>query len=253
MVTMDRLAATEYVHLADPAHVTATAFGFFYNHPEHRSRTDAHQLYDGRCSAAKVTQLLALLDELYAPTGLDYQKVSGHDQATYTALLPELSERGWSCYRCWMMTFDQPPQRMANPAIEVQVVEPATLPLLDALYTTDDGLDQGYLFERSQAARVGGERLLALKDGQAIGCTGWFVVNGVARFRHVLTSAPARKQGAATTLIRYIQEHPTVKAQDALVIFCGEEGPIPLYEQLGFVKQGFTWEFLYRKQPRDNA
>jgi len=70
------------------------------------------------------------------------------------------------------------------------------------------------------------------------------VVQGVARYRHMTTQEWARNQGAATTMLHYIQQLSVVQEQAALTIFCNEGGPISLYEQMGFVKQGFMWEFL---------
>ena len=53
------------------------------------------------------------------------------------------------------------------------------------------------------------------------------------------------KSGAATTMIHYVQNHPVVRAQDALTIFCNDDGPLRVYEELGFVKRGWMWEFSY--------
>ena len=239
-----RLTATEYVSLVDPAYVTATEFGNFYNHPDFPTRTDANQLYDCRCPQGEIDALLKLLEDSYAAAGLDFQKISGHDAATYDYLVAELLPRGWAVKREWLMPLEAEPQRAVNAEIQVRVVDDNNIRDLDALHMEDGKLQRGYLFSSAQDQRIGGERLLAYLNGEAIGCTGWFVVDGVARFRSVYTVDHARKQGAATTLIRHIQEHPTVRAQDGLVIFCGEDGPVPLYEQLGFAKRHQMWQFL---------
>ena len=83
--------------------------------------------------------------------------------------------------------------------------------------------------------------------------TGWFVVDRIARYRHVTTAPQARGQGAATTIIRHVQDHPTVRAQDALTIFCGEDGPLRLYQELGFTVRGFMWEFLKLESNETNG
>lgn len=66
--------------------------------------------------------------------------------------------------------------------------------------------------------------------------TGWYLIDRFARFRPV-TTPEAEGLGAATTLIRHVQTHPIVQTQEKLVLLCREDAPIPLYEQLGFVKQ----------------
>jgi len=145
-------------------------------------------------------------------------------------------------------------ERGPNPAIEVQPIDVCTVDTsdladIDSLHREEDGqLQASYLFHRSQDARVGGERIVAYIDGRPAASTGWHVMDGIVRYRHVDTQEWARNQGAATTMLHYVQQHPVVQAQGAarraLTIFCGEDGPLPLYEQMGFVKQGFMWEFL---------
>ncbi len=46
-------------------------------------------------------------------------------------------------------------------------------------------------------------------------------------------------------MIHYVQNHPVVRAQDALTIFCNDDGPLRVYEELGFVKRGWMREFSY--------
>ncbi len=43
--------------------------------------------------------------------------------------------------------------------------------------------------------------------------------------------ARARNRGYAGTLIQHVQQHPTVRAQDALVIFVSDDGPVALSAQ----------------------
>ena len=95
---------------------------------------------------------------------------------------------------------------------------------------------------RGQAARVGGEYVVGYLDGQPAGCTGWFSIGGIARFRHVFTAPAFRGRGVATSLIHYLQHHPGVEACDELAILVGEDGPGELYEQLGFREAMLFWE-----------
>jgi GNAT superfamily N-acetyltransferase len=96
-------------------------------------------------------------------------------------------------------------------------------------------------YRQAQDPRLGGEALIGYVDDRPVGTTGWFIVDGVARFRPVSTIASYRRRGVATTLIRYVQDHPAVAAADGLVIYCSDDGPVPLYEQLGFVRYYEQW------------
>ena len=244
-ITPARLAETEYHRLIDPQYLYPSRFGDFYNHAGFRTRHDAHQLCRTICQAGQVVDLLQEIDQLYAGLGLGHKKISGHDLATYHNIEPELSTRGWQVQRTWVMLWQKEPIRPANPAIEIRVVDETNLADLDSLHQGENGqLQPSYLFHRAQDARVGGERIIAYIDGRPAASTGWHLLDGVVRYRHVDTQEWARKQGAATTMLHYVQQHPVVQAQDGLTIFCGEDGPISLYEQMGFVKQNFMWEFL---------
>ena len=241
------MSAVDTARLADPAYRVETEFGPFYHHPEFPTKHNANQLYRCHVSKDDVARLLARVEALYGPTGLDFRKISGHDRATFETLRGPLSQRGWSLDVTWMMVFDRAPQRPVNPSIEVRAFDAAleSIPDLDRLHTLEDGtVDPLYLFDRAQDALVGGEWFIGYLEGEPVSHTGWYVVGGVARFRGVITVPEAQGQGAATTLIRHVQDHPTVREQDALVIFCGEDGPVRLYEQLGFTKRATMWAFF---------
>jgi GNAT superfamily N-acetyltransferase len=245
-VTAERLAYTEYTYLVDPVYRAETGFGWFYHHPDFPDRRDANQLLKCRCREGDVGKLVAHVEALYEPTGLPFRKLSGHDPATFEHLRRPLTQRGWKLYVTWMMVFDRSPERPINPDIEIQAFDAtqASLPEVDRLNTEDGSVTSGHRFHRSQDARVGGEWLVGYLDGEPVSSTGWYVVGGVARFRRVMTMPEVQGQGAATTLIRYVQEHPIVREQDALTIHCGEDGPVRLYEQLGFTKRAKMFEFL---------
>jgi GNAT superfamily N-acetyltransferase len=244
LVSVDRLAETEYVSVADPAYVRKTPHGRFVCDPRFPDRHDGNQLFDCRWLEGEVEDFIAFVEDLYAGTGLGFRKISGHDEVTVSRLKTPLEERGWRYQKTWMMTFDQKPRRPVNPEVRVEVVDCQTNPHLEKIHAERGRSEGGFRYMRAQEPRLGGETLIAWLDGEPVGMTGWFVVNGVARFRNVGTVERARGRRVATTLIRYVQDHPIVREQDALTIHCAEDGPLPLYESLGFRKQGFMWGFL---------
>lgn len=239
-ISLRRLGETEYA-LLDPRYTRELHFGTLYSHPDFPDRYDANQLCRVRCSA---TETQAMLDELnweLAPAGLSYRKVSGYDPDVWGHLEPALGGAGWSIWTTSMMLFRKAPSRGPNPAVAIRSVTPWSEDL-EALYDTDGGLDRGFELVRSQADRVGGEYLVGYVESEPACCTGWYVVDGVARFRHVYTAPWARGQGCATSLILHVQDHPEVRAQDGLVIMVTPKGPESLYRELGFQPVGTFWE-----------
>jgi GNAT superfamily N-acetyltransferase len=244
VAVLSRLAETEYALFRDPSHALDTPFGTFVNQPDFPARYDCNQLLDSRCPTHRAPDFFRALDRLYAGKNLSFQKISGHDQDTFAELSAPLIGGGWLLNRGQMMTFTGSPVRRINPAVKVEAVGPFD-PDLERAYTEDSGeLDRGFLYHRSQAARIGGQWLLAYLDSELVGTTGWFIVSGVARFRRVETFEPFRGQGVATTLIRHVQDHPAVRAADVLTIFVNDDGPVRLYEQLGFRIAGRMWEAI---------
>ena len=244
-VTADRLAETEYTAASDPAFTKRTRFGRFVDIPQFPGRRDAHHLMDVRAREDEVEEMLAELSELYAPTGLPFLKLKGHDPATFAHLEPTLEGKGWSLERVWMMTHQKPPARPLNPKVQVEAVEP-TSEDLKRVSPPEEFDEERRAYHLSQDPRLGGEVLVAYLEGQPVGSTGWFVVNGVARYRGVYVQPAARGQNVASTMIQHVQNHPAVRAQDALTIHVGEDGPVRLYEALGFVKRSPFWEALRR-------
>lgn len=239
---IDRLAETEYAVHAAPHYTTATRFGRFVHDPRFPYRHDANQLLDVRCAPGEVPALLALLDALFEDTGRPFRKMTVHDPDTVRHLIPELTERGWSCRRENMMPLRRASSRAASSLVAVAAV-PFEDP--DGHRATIAKANHGHLralhYRQAQDPRLGGEALIGYLGGHPAGTTGWFVVDGVARFRPVSTIATYRRQGVATTLIRYVQDHPTVSRADCLVIYCSDDGPVPLYERLGFVCTYSQW------------
>ena len=244
-MTADRLAETEYAAAGDPAYTRRTRFGRFVNIPQFPGRRDAHQLVDVRCREAETGEMLRELSGLYAPTKLLFRKLAGHDAKTFAHLEPALKGRGWSVERVWMMTHQKPPERPLNPDVHVKVVAPTSDDLVRVSPPEDFDLER-HAYYLSQNPRLGGEVLVAYLGERPVGSTGWFVVDGVARYHAVYVHPAARGRGVASTMLQYVQNHPAVRAQDALTLHVGEEGPVRLYEALGFVKHSPFWEALRR-------
>lgn len=235
-----QIGETEYAIL-DPAYIRSSRFGAFYSHPAFRDRYDANQLCRVTCDHHEVPELVAELEVLYGGLNLDFRKISGYTPHVWEYLAPALESRGWRVWTSTLMLFSAPSERTSNPAVEIRRVEPRSSDL-EILYREGETLDRGFELARSQYGRVGGAYLLGYLDGRPACCTGWYAVNGMARFRHVLTAPWARGRGCATTLVHHVQTDPRVTEQDGLVILVNDEGPGGLYRDLGFREVMRFWE-----------
>lgn len=243
-ITTSDLAETEYCAVADPEKAVQTAFGRFTHDPRFPERRDANQLQDVRCQAHEVEGLLKVVNELYENKALGFQKLSFHDDETVNTLKPALTAKGWSLQKTWMMLYTSAPKRPTNPNVNIKVVNPLDSEDLDAVSYHPKTNPAGVPHRRAQEKRLGGEVIVAYLNEKPIATTGWFVINNIARYRGVLTLPEARNKGVATTMIQYVQNHEHVKQQKALTLHVGEDGPIKLYEELGFQKHSLFWEAL---------
>ena len=68
-VTTDEIAEPVYARYGDPKHTRAARFGRFVSRSELPYNLNSNQLFDCRCRADEVDDVLAELEQLYAPTG----------------------------------------------------------------------------------------------------------------------------------------------------------------------------------------
>ena len=193
-ITLDRLAETEYVELADPNYTTLTPFGTFYHHPEFPKRHDANQLMRTVLPAdAEPESLLEHLEALYSGTTITHHKMSGHDPSTFERLRTHFPED--QGHTTWMMVFERTPKRPPNPGIEVKAVTAELETDLDDLHRNENGkITDGHRFARSQGPRVGGEWVIGYVGGRPASSSEWFVVDRIARFRGINTREWARNR-----------------------------------------------------------
>ena len=232
-VPIERLARTDHPPTDDPE-VTETVFGL------HVTRIGRSALLNCRCAPETVDACLA------AVQSLGVTKLAGHDEATLDLLWPRLESQGWSRGGLLMMVFSDPPEIDSNHDVYVEVIDPARLACASSykqLLAENDALDH-WQMEVETEWRLGGEVLVGWLDGRPAGRCGWFVRDQVVRFRGIYTQDWARGNRVATTLIRYVQDHPTVAQHGALTIFslpADQGGAERLYERLGFRTVGFRW------------
>lgn len=235
-----RLGETEYATF-DPRYVEPGQYGAYYFHPDFPDRYDANQLFRVDCAPQDFEGMLDELARKSSDRGLGFRKMSGYDPKVWRQLGPYLEARGWGVWTSALMLLSDEPEREPNPDVLVRSVGPDS-PDLEGLYRTDGVLDRGFELARSRFERHGGAYLVGYLDGRPACCTGWYVANSMARFRHVLTAPWARLRGCATSLILHVQREPTVRSQDGLAIMVTPDGPVELYRSLGFRFAMDFWE-----------
>lgn len=244
VTVLSRVGETDYFRVVDPDYLQAARCGEFYHRPDFPDRHDANQLIRVRCDADDVVEEV---ERLYEGTGLAYRKVSGYDPVVWKYLGPELEARGWTVSREAMKVWRREPKGPPDTKLVVRDASPVS-PDLETLFRNEDGsLDRGFVFEREEYARVGGQYFVGYHRGEPVSCTGWFSAGDVARYRYVYTIPSARGHGFASTLLRYVQKLPTVQDHEELAIFVAEEWPDTLYESMGFDTVGWFWSAFWRE------
>lgn len=231
-----RLANTEYAIYRSPEETRRTPFGSFVQISDFPTRWDANQMFDVRCKEEQSRTFLTFLDSLYETSGIRFRKLALHHPATAAHLIPTLREAGWDCRRHLMMTLgdfhDSPP----DPRFTIRRVDSHSAEL-NQIYEDNEELR----YRRSQDARLGGEILIAEASGVPVGATGWFVVNGIARFRLIETVLQYRRCGVATALVRYVAQRTRSEGIRTLCLHCPEMGPQSLYASLDFKARADLW------------
>ena len=239
----DKLAATEYAIYSSPAHLHPGRFGIFVSIPDFPTRWDANQMFDLRCKKDQIPDLLSDLETLYKPTGAGFRKLAFHHTATARHLPDTLLFLGWDCRRHWMMTLDAFPEIPPNPSVAIRTV-PFHAAELALIYDDPEELR----YRQAQDDRLAGEALIAEIAGEPAGATGWFLVDGIARFRLIHTVPSHRRRGVAAALIREVVRRTSDRGIRRLCLHCPEQGPLRLYQSLGFQIRGLLW-YCVRELP----
>lgn len=241
------LAETQYTGKYSPQYVQKTSFGRVCLDPRF---PDRNALFDCQSNTLPTT-LLNEINQVFNQNNLPFHHICGHNKNTYNNLQTVLPDHGWRETKQWIMLHKTKPRRPTNPSVHIETIPAKDLPQSTSfkLFLTENDGAYAWPYHCANEPRLGGEVLIGWLNNRPVGMCGWYVVNRIARFRSIVTQEWAWGQGVATTLIHYVQQHPTVCKQNALAIFSAPKerhGAETLYEQLGFQKAGLLWGFKHK-------
>lgn len=271
MLAPERVAAAEYAKRRVLADVTETRFGTFVHDPAHADRAAATQLLDARLpsvgtpasvdvapptDAPRPTDatpanrdqaaraLLARLDALFDRHDRPHRVVAGVDAETAARLAPLARARGFEREDYWAL-------------VAHGVDAPATTNYL-GLETHPHGSDAarvvhesvgrdpaGIAYAAEVASALGGQEVVAFRDGDPVGAAGWYVHGDaddpVARLTHVGVCPEVQGEGVGSALLRLVVDRCPLPSE--LIVVCATAGNAGFYERLGFVRNNALWRF----------
>ncbi|NHX35992.1 MULTISPECIES: GNAT family N-acetyltransferase [Halolamina] len=254
MLAPDRVAAAEYAKRRVLAEGTDTRFGTFVHDPAHADRAAATQLLDARLPPADAPNpperdpaaraLLARLDTLFDRHERPHRVVTGVDAGTAARLAPLARARGYEREDYWALAA----HRVDAPAIPDERRLETRSHGSDAAGTVHESVGRdpaGVAYAAEVASALGGQEVVAFRDGDPVGAAGWYIHGGaddpVARLTHVGVRPAVQNEGVGSTLVRAVVDRCPLPA-DRIVV-CATADRAEFYERLGFVRNNALWRF----------
>lgn len=190
--------------------------------------------------------LVAELDRLYP--ALAHRRVTHADDATGARLADAMGDRGFRAEHDAVMLLGDPPP--PPPAGVARQADEAAFAAAELVLARDDPEQRSVADllaagrARMRAARPGTRRFVGRHEG-VDACTVTMLSDGdVAQLEDVSTLAAHRGHGVAgATLALAIHEALRSGHELVFLVVDADEGPVALYERLGFAVAGHTWTF----------
>lgn len=254
MLPAQRVADAEYAKRRVLADVTETRFGTFVHDSAHEHRAAATQLVDARLPAVDAPPpdrdqaaraLLAEGDSLFDRRDLPHRVVAGTDPGTAARLAPIARDRGYEREDYWALI----PHRIAAPEANALRFDarPHGSDAAGAVHESVGRDPAGVAYAAAFASALGGQELVAFRDGQPVGAAGWYVHDGegdeapVARLTHVGVRPETRGEGVGTELVRAVVDRCPLPTER--IVVCATAERAGFYERLGFVRNSALWRF----------
>lgn len=243
MIAPQRIAAAEYAWDGFDADRFESPYGSFIHNRVRDDRRHATGLQFARCLEDQLPDFLAVLEANYKRYGFTHRWITGFDVRSLAHLSSGLLPLGYELEVCWALVKTNPSTRGVNDALEVRFSAPFEQDGFAGVHLEDDPDEGGVSYMREMLRQLGGREIVVYEDDQPVSAGGYYVHDGITRFSKLVTRASARGRGAASALIQRTLEQPDVASSDAVVLCAREDGPMKLYESLGFTRNHFFFNF----------
>ncbi len=254
MLAPQRVADAEYAKRRVLADETDTRFGTFVHDPTHEHRAAATQLLDARLPASEAPSrptrdgaaraLLDRVDALFERQNRPQRVVAGVDAETAARLAPLARARGYEREDYWALIAHDVDTPSVPDALRFDVRSPGS----DAARAVHESVGrdpEGVAYAAAVASALGGQELVAVRDGEPVGAAGWYVHGGaddpVARLTHVGVRPGVQGEGVGSALLRTVVDRCPLPP--ARIVVCATADRSGFYESLGFVRNTALWRF----------
>jgi len=181
---------------------------------------------------------------------LSHRQIQVHDDDDGARVVHELVAFGYAAEHSATLAQRHPPDRSSAPALVTELPYAAVREFFTEVYRRDlPHADPQVVvrfadFRRVVQQLVGTRFFAGLVDGVVAGACELYLHDHVAQVEHVDTLQEFRGRGVASSIVlRAVSEARAAGADLVLIDADLDEGPISLYQGLGFVEIGRSWAF----------
>jgi predicted GNAT family N-acyltransferase len=243
MIDPYRIAAAEYAWDGFTAERFESPYGMFVHNTVRDDRAHATGLQFARCLEDQLPDFLAALEANYKRFGFTHRWITGFDVRSIAHLSSGLLPLGYDMEVYWALVRTNPSTKGVNETLEVRFSAPFQQDAFATVHLEDDPDEGGVSYMREMLRQLGGQEIVVYENDTPVAAGGYYVFGGITRFSRLYTRIEARGRGAASTLVQRTLERPDVASSDAAVLCVSENGPLKLYESLGFTRNNFFFNF----------
>lgn len=244
MFNPQRIAAAEYALDIAQAGVANSQFGQFVHNPGVQ-RVHASGHFFTNCYPAAAADFFTYLEAQYDTLGIASRWVCGYDLETFLALLPEAMRKGYQYQAYWALRKARESAVSGNPALRVTASPPGQNKSVYTIRREGGEEGESINYYRGKLVAVGGLEVVAYLNDDPVATTDFYIYDGIAHCSQIVIRSNYRRLGIDASLLQILLRQPPVQSSECTLICSPENGPIALYERLGFVRNNFMWNLSY--------